>query len=127
MSNGEGKGSPVSLSEALQDYSAEGAEILYSEPSPLLRAMIYLIAALLLTGLAWSFIGHADVIVSAPGVLAPEEALAEIQSGIAKALLMASATELACTILPIPKAAIIPNRAKAMPSGFQPSPNPFLM
>jgi hemolysin D len=73
MSNGDGTGSPVSLSEALLDHSAEGAEILYAEPAPLLRLTIYLIALMVVAGLVWSFIGRADVIVSAQGVLAPEE------------------------------------------------------
>lgn len=63
----------VPLSEALQEYSAEGAEILYSEPAPLIRISIYLMVALVVAALVWSFIGHADVIVSAQGMLAPED------------------------------------------------------
>jgi len=80
MSREDGTGSPESLSEALQDYSAEGAEILYSEPRPLLRRTIYLVTALIITALAWSFIGHADVIVSATGVLAPEKDVRRVYS-----------------------------------------------
>lgn len=61
------------LTTALADHGAEGAAILTAEPSPLIRALLSMIAALLLTGLAWSFIGRADVIVTAAGALQPEE------------------------------------------------------
>lgn len=60
------------LASELEDHSAEGIEILTSEPSRLIRATIYLMFALLLTGFAWSFIGRADVIVKANGRLGPE-------------------------------------------------------
>ncbi|MCO6441542.1 MAG: HlyD family efflux transporter periplasmic adaptor subunit [Nitrococcus mobilis] len=60
------------LQDALEDHSAEGITILSSEPSRLTRALILLLFALLLAGAAWSFIGHADVIVQAGGVLGPD-------------------------------------------------------
>lgn len=60
------------LSAALDDHSAEGIEILYSEPSRMLSATILLMLLAVISGLVWSFIGRADVIVSAPGILAPE-------------------------------------------------------
>ncbi|MGD8832366.1 MAG: HlyD family efflux transporter periplasmic adaptor subunit [Pseudomonadales bacterium] len=80
MSGREGTGSPAPLSEALQDHSAEGAEILYSEPAPLLRRTIYLVGSLVVVAVVWSFIGQADVIVSAPGVLAPEKDVRRVYS-----------------------------------------------
>ena len=60
------------LQDALEDHSAEGITILSSEPSRLTRALILLLFALLMAGAAWSFIGHADVIVQAGGVLGPD-------------------------------------------------------
>lgn len=67
-----GTGSPKSLADALDDHSAEGIAILASEPSKYMRAMILLLVGLLLVALGWSFIGRADVIVTATGVLSPE-------------------------------------------------------
>jgi HlyD family secretion protein len=61
------------LGQSLDDHSAEGAEILYSEPAPLIRRSIWLMVLLLLTAVGWSVIGHVDVVVSAPGVLTPEQ------------------------------------------------------
>ncbi len=60
------------LNEAVNEHGAEGIEILSAQPSKLVRSMILLIAALIVAGLLWSFIGHADVIVSAQGRLAPD-------------------------------------------------------
>lgn len=60
------------LQDALEDHSAEGITILSSEPSRLTRALITLLFGLLLVGAAWSFIGHADVIVQANGTLGPD-------------------------------------------------------
>lgn len=61
-----------SLSEALEDHSPEGIAILAAEPSRMIFWLIALMAGLLLSALAWSFVGRADVIVSAPGQLAPD-------------------------------------------------------
>lgn len=60
------------LSVALEDHSAEGIAILASEPWRLTQAVVYVMLGLILTGLIWSFIGHADVMVSAPGALVPD-------------------------------------------------------
>ena len=60
------------LAIALDEHSAEGIAILTSEPSRLIRGTIIVIAGLLLAALAWAFIGHANVIVTASGVLQPE-------------------------------------------------------
>jgi HlyD family secretion protein len=60
------------LKEALEDHSAEGIAILASEPSRLMRATILIIMGLMVSALAWSFVGRADVIVMAPGTLGPD-------------------------------------------------------
>lgn len=71
-----------SLSSALEEHSAEGIEILYAEPSRLISLMILMISGLLLAFLVWSFFGRADVIVSASGVLEPEEEVRRIYAPI---------------------------------------------
>ena len=63
---------PKSLASALEDHSAEGIAILTSEPSHIIRATILIIAAMLAAAFVWSFFGHANVIVTASGVLEPE-------------------------------------------------------
>lgn len=60
------------LTEALEDHSAEGIAILSAEPWRFTHAVVLTMMALVLTALVWSFFGHADVIVSAPGSLQPE-------------------------------------------------------
>lgn len=60
------------LQEALEDHSAEGIAILATEPSRLMHTTILLMVALLMAGLIWSFIGRADVIVTAAGTLSPD-------------------------------------------------------
>lgn len=70
------------LSAALNEHSAEGIDILYSEPSRLANLMLLLIAMLMLTALVWSFFGRADVVVTANGVLAPEEEVRRIYAPI---------------------------------------------
>jgi HlyD family secretion protein len=70
------------LSSALSEHSVEGIDILYSEPSRLIGAMILLIAGLLLAALVWSFFGRADVVVTANGSLAPEQEVRRIYAPI---------------------------------------------
>ena len=60
-------------SNALEDHSAEGIAILTAEPSRLIRLTILVISALMLAIAGWAFIGRADVMVSASGVLQPED------------------------------------------------------
>ena len=60
------------LHEALGDHSAEGIDILTAEPWRFTQATVVTVVALLFSTLAWSFFGHADVIVLAPGTLWPE-------------------------------------------------------
>jgi hemolysin D len=59
------------LTQALEDHSAEGISILTAEPWRFTRAVVYTMVALVLVGLLWSFFGHADVLVTAPGTLVP--------------------------------------------------------
>ena len=68
------------FSSALEDHSVEGIEILYSEPSRIMRLTILLVAAFVGAVLVWSFFGRADVIVSAPGVLSPDEEVRSVYS-----------------------------------------------
>ena len=63
------------LTEALGDHSTEGIAILTAEPWRVLHAVIYTMIALVLSGLAWSFIGRSDVIVTAQGALQPDSEL----------------------------------------------------
>jgi membrane fusion protein, hemolysin D len=61
----------VPLADALGDHSSEGISILTAEPWKVLHALIYTMITLVLAGLAWSFFGRADVIVTEQGTLAP--------------------------------------------------------
>jgi hemolysin D len=61
----------VPLADALGDHSSEGIAILTAEPWRALHALVYAMIGLVLTGLAWSFIGRADVIVTEQGTLVP--------------------------------------------------------
>ena len=60
-----------SLIGALEDHSDEGIGILTATPARLTHVAIYVMVALVLAGLAWSFFGRADVLVMAPGTLVP--------------------------------------------------------
>ncbi len=60
------------LNEALEDHSAEGIAILTAEPRRFMHIAVIVMAALVLVALIWSFFGHADVIVTAPGTLWPK-------------------------------------------------------
>jgi HlyD family secretion protein len=70
------------LSAALEDHGAEGIEILYSEPSRMISATIMLMLLIVVSALVWSFIGRADVIVSAPGILGPEDEVRRVYAPI---------------------------------------------
>jgi len=61
----------VPFTDALGDHSSEGIAILTADPWRALHALIYAMIALVLSALAWSFFGRADVIVTEQGVLAP--------------------------------------------------------
>jgi HlyD family secretion protein len=80
MSDEEQK--PAPLITAITDHSPEGIEILYSEPSRIIRAFNLLILALVIAAVVWSFIGRADVIVSAPGVLGPEDEVRRVYTPV---------------------------------------------
>jgi hemolysin D len=60
------------LSEALGEHGAEGIAILTAEPLGLTQGLVFAMVALVASALVWSFVGHADVMVSAQGTLAPE-------------------------------------------------------
>jgi HlyD family secretion protein len=70
------------LSTALDDHGAEGIEILYSEPSRMIGATIILMLLIIVAVLVWSFIGRADEIVSAPGMLGPEDEVRRVYTPI---------------------------------------------
>jgi hemolysin D len=61
----------VPLVDALADHSSEGIAILTAEPWRALHALVYTMIALVLSALAGSFVGRADVIVTEQGTLAP--------------------------------------------------------
>jgi hemolysin D len=61
----------VPLADALTDHSAESIGILTGEPARALHGLIYLMIALILVALTWSFFGRADVIVAEEGALTP--------------------------------------------------------
>lgn len=70
------------LTEALEDHSAEGIGILTAEPSRLTFATVITMAGLVLAGLIWSFFGHADVIITAPGTLWPKSEVRRLYAPI---------------------------------------------
>jgi len=70
------------LTEALEDHSAEGIAILIAEPWRFTQAAVIAMVALVLTGLIWSFFGHADVIVSAQGALQPDSEVRRIYTPV---------------------------------------------
>ncbi|MCH9670162.1 MAG: HlyD family secretion protein, partial [Gammaproteobacteria bacterium] len=59
------------LAQSEQDHNASGIEILVSEPAWQIRGTVITVVALLAAGVAWAFVGKADVVVQANGVLAP--------------------------------------------------------
>ncbi|MDP3843223.1 MAG: HlyD family efflux transporter periplasmic adaptor subunit [Oxalobacteraceae bacterium] len=63
---------PRSLTEALEDHSADGIAILTAEPWRFTQITVIAMVALMLSALVWSFFGRADVIVTAQGTLLPE-------------------------------------------------------
>jgi len=70
------------LTEALEDHSAEGIAILIAEPSRFGLALVVAVLGLVLSALVWSFVGRADVIVTAHGVLAPESDVRRVYAPI---------------------------------------------
>ncbi len=73
---------PKPLHEALEDHSAEGIAILMAEPVRMAQALVLAMVALVAAGLLWSFIGRADVIVTAQGTLSPESEVRRIYAPI---------------------------------------------
>jgi hemolysin D len=60
------------LNKFLEDHGPGGVAILAERPSRLIRATILVLFGALLAALAWSFFGHADVVVEATGLVQPE-------------------------------------------------------
>jgi HlyD family secretion protein len=60
------------LNRFLEDHGPGGVAILADRPSRLIRATILVLFAALLAGVAWSFFGHADVVVEASGLVQPQ-------------------------------------------------------
>jgi len=70
------------LAEALEDHSAEGIAVLTAEPWRFTRLTVLTMLALMLSALLWSFFGHADVIVTAQGALAPESEVRRVYAPV---------------------------------------------
>jgi hemolysin D len=60
------------LNALLEDHSPEGIAILTSQPSRLIRVLIFVFFGMLIAALIWSFFGRADVIVEAGGIVNAE-------------------------------------------------------
>src|ERR1700730_4925211 len=70
------------LSEALEDHSAEGIEILTAQPWRLAETTVVAMLALVAAALVGWFIGRTDVIVTAPGTLGPESEVRRIYAPV---------------------------------------------
>lgn len=70
------------LGDLIDNYSSEGISILSAEPSRIMRAIILVLLALLLSGAVWSFIGKSDVLVKTKGSIAPEAKQYNVQTPI---------------------------------------------
>nr|WP_218883799.1 HlyD family efflux transporter periplasmic adaptor subunit [Burkholderia guangdongensis] len=66
----------------MEDHSAEGIAILTARPWRLTQATVLTMVGLIVCGLLWSFVGRADVIVSASGTLAPESEVRRIYAPV---------------------------------------------
>lgn len=70
------------LNEALEDHSEEGIAILTAEPWRFTQATIYTMLALVVAGLIWSFVGRADVMVTAQGTLLPDSEVRRVYTPV---------------------------------------------
>jgi HlyD family secretion protein len=70
------------FAEALEDHGAEGVAILTAEPWRLTQALVFAMVALVVAAVVWSFVGRADVIVTAQGTLSPESEVRRIYAPI---------------------------------------------
>lgn len=70
------------LSVALEDHGEEGIAILMAEPRKLMLSLIVAVVGLIAAGLAWSFVGRADVMVTATGTYAPEAEVRRVYAPI---------------------------------------------
>ena len=72
------KSKPLNFVTAVEDHSAEGLEILTGTSSFWARAIIYILATLLIAIVIWSFYGKADVIAAVKGRLEPESEITRV-------------------------------------------------
>lgn len=70
------------LIDALGDHSAEGIALLTADPWRYTRASIWTMASLVMAAFAWSFFGHADVMVAASGTLVPQSEVRRLYAPI---------------------------------------------
>ncbi len=87
------KEQPRPLNMALEDHGAEGIEIISSQPSRLLALMLWLIFAMVVAALGWSFFGQAPDVVVAKGVLGPDTEVRRIYTPISGELVDLYVTE----------------------------------
>ncbi len=67
---------------ALEDHSAEGLEIITAKPLLRASALIYVLAALILFLIVWSFYGKMEVVVSVKGFLEPSQGVRHVYAPI---------------------------------------------
>ncbi|MEM1229308.1 MAG: HlyD family efflux transporter periplasmic adaptor subunit [Pseudomonadota bacterium] len=79
--------------QLLREHSAEGIDVLLSEPAAILRVFNLLLAAGLLAAVAWACYARVDVVVSAPGSLVPEQDLRRVYTPVDGELVEVYASE----------------------------------
>ena len=60
----------------------EASEIVLARPPRWARASIYLMALLLLSAAAWTYVGTVDLVIRAPGIVRPEGEVVRVQSEV---------------------------------------------
>lgn len=76
-----------------RNHNMEGIEVLVGEPSIFLRAVNLLIAMMLVVAVLWAYFAKVDVVISAPGVLVPEDDLRRVYTPIDGVLVEIYASE----------------------------------
>ena len=70
---------PLLPQATAEDFAPAALELERTAPSPLPRALLYVLLALIVVTLAWAALGRVDVIAVAPGKLAPVTSLKVVQ------------------------------------------------
>jgi len=70
---------PLPPRATAEDFAPAALELERNAPSPLPRALLYVLLALIVVTLAWAALGRVDVIAVAPGKLAPVTSLKVVQ------------------------------------------------